>query len=136
MSVDIYKYAAQNRLRFPSSRGSLTVEQLFDLPLRSTDGLDLDNIARRVNSDLKSVSEDSFVDDSPSSPLKDKLTISLDIVKDVIRTKLDENKAMREKQQRAVERKKLLDAIGAKKDAALTAASLDELEKKLAELDG
>jgi hypothetical protein len=132
---DIYKFAAQNGLRFPSKRGELTVEQLFQLPLKSTTGVDLDTVARTINTALKGVTEESFVEDTSSDPRKTALSVSLEIVKDVIKTKQEENKAALLKREKAEQRKKILDAIGAKKDQALSAASLEELEKKLAELD-
>lgn len=133
---DIYKYAAQNTLRFASKRGDLTVEQLFQLPLKSQTGFDLDTVARSINAQLKGVSEESFVEDTTADPRKQALSVSLDIVKDVIATKQAENRAALSRQQKSAERKKILDVIAAKKDEKLTAASLEELEKQLAALDG
>jgi len=133
---DIYKFAAQNTLRFSSKRGDLTVEQLFQLPLKSTSGFDLDTIAKGINARLKGASEESFVEDTTIDPLKQSLTVALDIVKDVIATKQAENRAALNRQQKAAERKKILDVIAAKKDEKLTTASLEELEKQLAALDG
>lgn len=132
---DIYKFAAQTGLRFPSKRGELMVEQLFQVPLKSQTGFDLDSIARNINNQLKGVSEESFVEDTTASPQKQALTVSLDIVKDVIATKQAENSAAREKLRRAAERKKILDILASKKDEKLTTASIEDLEKKLAELD-
>ena len=133
---EMYKLAAQTRLRFPSSRGELTVENLFQLPLKSaTGGCDLDTIAKDVNGRLKAAGEESFVEDPTVDPQKQLLKVSLDILKDVIATKQAENRAVRTKLEKAAERKKILDALAAKKDAALTAASVDELEKKLAALE-
>lgn len=131
---DIYKYAAQNNLRFPSTRGILLVEDLFDLPLTSRNGCDLDNVAKVVNAELKSVSEESFVATS-TNPRKAPLEVMLEIVKDVIATKQAENAAALAKTHRAEERRKLLDAIANKKDALLSTASIEELESKLAALD-
>lgn len=131
----MYKFAAQKKFRFPSVRGELTVEQLFDLPLKSQTGFDLDTVARTINAQLKSESEESFVEDVTSDPVKEALKTALNIVKDVIKTKQDDNAARLNKLKKADERKKILDAIAAKKDEQLTAASLEELEQKLAALD-
>ncbi len=132
---DVYKFAAQNGLRFPSKRGELTVEQLFQLPLKSQSGFDLDTVARTINNQLKGVSEESFVEDTAADPRREALKVSLDIVKDVIATKQAENRAALVKRDRAEQRRKILDAMSAKQDQALSAASIEELEKKLAELD-
>lgn len=132
---EVYKYAAQKGLRFPSCRGELTVEQLFLLPLKSKSGFDLDSTAQTIYSELKSSEQESFVEEATASPRKKELEISLDIVKDVIKTKQDENKAQLAKTQKAIERKKILDALGAKKDQLLTQASVEDLEKQLAALE-
>lgn len=133
---EIYKFAAQNRLRFPSKVGDLTVEQLFDLPLKSGSGRDLNSIAIAINNQLKAVGEESFVEDNSADPHKAALTVKLDILKDVIATKQAENRAVLAKREKAEQRKKILDAIAAKKDQQMSQASLDELEKKLAAIDG
>lgn len=131
----MYKFAAQNKLRFPSARGDLTMEQLFDLPLKSTTGFDLDSVARTINTELKGVGEESFVEDNRSDPRKKALEVSLELVKDVIKTKQEENAARLNKSKKAEERKKILDAIMAKQDKQLTEASMEELEAKLAALE-
>jgi hypothetical protein len=136
MSDSIYKFAAQNQLRFASKRGDLTAEQLFQLPLKSHTGFDLDTVARTINGQLKGVSEESFVEDNTADPRKQALSVALEIVKDVIATKQAENRASLTKANKAMERKKILDAIAAKRDEKLSQASLDELEKQLAAIDG
>jgi hypothetical protein len=128
---DIYKYAAQNLLRFPSARGDLMVEQLFQVPLRSANGFDLDTIAKEINSELKGVSEESFVEDPTSNPRKQRLTVSLDIVKDVIATKQLAGKEARLKAERNTERAKILDIMAAKQNETLSQASLAELKQRL-----
>lgn len=132
---DIYKYASQNVLRFDSGRGQLTAEQLFQLPLTSKTGFDLNTIAKSINAELKGASEESFVEDVSDNPGKARLTVALEIVKDVISTKQAENKAAATRVARAADRRKILDAMAAKKDANLSAASMEDLEKQLAALD-
>lgn len=132
---DIYKFVTKNSTRFPSKRGDLTAEQLFELPLKSQTGFDLDTVARTINNQLKGVSEESFVEDTSADPRKQALAVALAVVKDVIATKQAENRAAMMKSQRVAERKKILDAIAAKKDQALTTASMEDLEKQLAALD-
>ena len=131
----MYKFAAQNRLRFSSPRGQLTVEDLFQLPLKSKTGLDLDTVAKNINSQLRQASEESFVEDSSADPQRKLLDTALEIVKDVIKTKQDENKAHMAKLKKAEQRRKILDAIGAKSDEAISKASLEDLEKQLAALE-
>lgn len=134
--MDVYKYAAQRGLRFPSKRGELTAEQLFHLPLKTTtpNGVDLDSVARAVNDQLKAVTAGSFVEDTSADPRKTDLQAAMDLVLDVIKTKQEENRDRADAARRAAERTKILDIIATKKDQALLAAPIEDLEKKLAEL--
>lgn len=131
----MYKFAAQNKLRFPSCRGELTVEQLFELPLKSASGFDLNSVAQAINKELKTTGEESFVEDVTEDPHRKALSVALEIVKDVIKTKQEENAARLNRAKRAEERRKILDAMSAKQDQALTAASIEELQAKLNALD-
>lgn len=133
--MDNYKFASQNRLRFPSIRGALTVEQLFDLPLKSQSGFDLDTAARAIYNDLKESSEMSFVEAASASPENRKLEVALEIVKDVIKTKQDENAAKLNRAAKADQRRKILDALETKRGQELTAASIEDLTKQLKELE-
>ena len=133
--MDIDEYAGQKGLRPPSDRGSLTVEPLFQLPLQAAGNADLDTVARAINTRSKAVSEESFVEQAVPDPAWEGLAVALQVVENVIKTKPAETAAELNKIKKAAERKTILDAIGAKKDAALTAASLEHLEKQLAALD-
>lgn len=130
----MYKIAAQTKLRFPSTRGDLTVEQLFDMQLKRSDGFDLDTVARNINNELKAITDDSFVEVQSADPRKQSLELALAIVKDVIKTKQEEKAAELSKRHKAEQRQKIMDIIEAKKDAALSAASLEDLQKQLTEL--
>ena len=131
----MYKFAAQTKLRFPSTKGDLCVEHLFELPLKAASGFDLDTVARTIHSELEGLGEVSFVEDNTNNPRKKALETSLEIVKDVIATKVAENAARTNKAQKAALRLKLNDAIAAKKDEALSQASIEDLQKQLAALD-
>lgn len=131
---EMYKFAAQNKLRFPSKRGELTVEDLYELPLQSKTGFDLDSVAKAVNAELKETGEESFVPTATTDPKKARLSTMLDIVKDVIATKVEENKAALARRERQAEIARIRDLIIQKKDEKLAGSSLEELEAKLAAL--
>ncbi len=84
---------------------------------------------------LKALGEESFVEDSSSDPQRKELEVALEIVKDVIKTKQEASAAAANMAKRREERHKILDALAAKKDQQLSAASIEELEQKLAALD-
>ena len=130
----MFEKAARTKLRFPSTRGDLSVEQLWDLPLTSKTGFDLDTIAREVNQNLKAATEDSFVT-VRVNPLKDRFELSLDILKHVIHVKLVEADAVIKAAARKAEKNRLVEILDQKKDQALLSLTPEEIQKKIAELE-
>lgn len=125
-----FKKAARLKLRFPSIKGHLSVEQLYDLPLTSKAGFDLDSVAKTINASLRVASEDSFVNTKPNLE-KDLNQLCLDIVKEVIADKIAENEANTKAVANRHEREKLLTVLEGKKDAALANLSEAELEERI-----
>lgn len=133
MSNDLFERAARNKFRFSSSIGSLTTEQLFDLPLTGR-GANLDNVARTVNAELQAESEQSFVATTPSVR-KGELEAKLEIVKAIIARKIATAEVAANRAAKADKRRQLLDALARKDEQELTTASRDELLKQLEQLD-
>lgn len=129
-----YLTAIRKKFRFPSPAGLLNLEQIWDLPLQHKTGLDLDTVARTINGELRSITEESFVV-TKTDPRKPELEIKLAIVKDVIATKLAEEQAAKDKADRKLKRDKILGALSAAEDRSLQSASKDDLLKQLAALD-
>lgn len=132
--MNLFEIATRKKLRFPSLKGELTVEQLWDLPLSSRVGLDLDNIAKAVNKDLKAEEEDSFVKTS-TNPQRGDLQLKLDILKHIIAVKQEDAERATRRQVNAQERQKLQELLARKNDQELEGLSKEEIEKKLAALD-
>lgn len=129
-----YLLAIRKKFRFPSNAGNLTLEQLWDLPLQHKTGLDLDSVARNINNELRSITEESFVA-TTVDPRKPELEIKLSIVKEVIATKLAESAAQKERADRKIKRDKIMNALANHEEQALASASKDDLLKQLAALD-
>lgn len=132
--VNLFLLASRKKFRFPSDRGHLTVEQLWDIPLTSRSGFSVNNIAIAVNSELKSLEEESFVETS-QNPRRDDLRAMLDILKAIIAVRQEEAKKRSEAAERASMREQIREAIEIKKREGLASASLEELHAKLAELE-
>lgn len=132
--VNLFLLASRKKFRFPSDRGDLTVEQLWDIPLTSRSGFSVNNIAIAVNNELKSLEEESFVETS-QNPRRDDLRAMLDILKSVIAIRQEEAKKRSEAAERASMREQIKEAIEIKKREGLASASLEELQSKLAELE-
>ena len=131
--MSIFEQASRQKLRFPSLKGELTVEQLWDLPLQSKSGFDLDTIAKSVSRDLKAVTEASVVIET--SPANTTLVLKLDLMKHIIAVRLAENAAAVNRAARAAERQKLLGVLADKQDESLKALTPAEIQQRLAELD-
>lgn len=134
MKENLFEFATRNKLRFPSTKGDLSAEQLWDVPLRSKDGFNLDAIAKKVNAELKTTAEESFVDDNRRNPDQSRARTQLDIVKHVIAFRLDEEDAREKRAEKKAEYEKLLASLEKKQDAKRDDMSEAQIKKRLAEI--
>lgn len=131
---NIFEYAARNKLRFASPRGELTVEQLWDIPLRARDDFNLNTIAKTVNKALKDISEESFVETKKTAE-HTRREVALEIVKYVIDVKFTEEKTAETHAARKQEKEKLLEILAEKQAGKLSELSEKELQKRIAALE-
>lgn len=132
--MNMFERAARAKLRFASSVGDLTTEQLWDLPLTAKgEKPDLDKITREVHRELKDRDEVSFVDEKPDAR-KIELELRFEILKHVIEAKKAEKAAAEKRAENAVRRQKLLEALSAKDAAAIGAMSEEDIKRELAAL--
>ena len=129
---NIFEQALIEKVRFQSTRGEVTLEQLYDLPLRSTSGFDLDTVAKTVNAELKSTCEDSFVGATTTASAK--LELKLDLVKAVIAHKQAVEAAKVDRNARKAEREVLINLLADKKSEALKGLTAEQIEQRLAAL--
>lgn len=132
--TDIFQYAVRNKLRFVSAKGQLTTEQLWDVPLRSGDGFNLDAVARTANTALKEATEESFVS-TEQKPEATRLKVALEVVKLVINTKLEEEAAAKRASENRAEKAKLLKILAEKQDGKLERLSEAELRRRIEALE-
>lgn len=131
---NIFEYVTRNKLRFPSTRGELTVEQLWDVPLRSKDEFNLNSIAKAVNKAFKDISEENFVETKKTVEHTRKET-ALEVIKYVIEVKIAEEKETAARAEKKKEKEKLLAILAEKQDGKLSALSEKELQERIAALD-
>lgn len=125
--INLFYIASRNKFRFPSSKGDLTLEQLWETPLTSRNGYSVNDIAIAVNSELKSLEEESFVETS-SNPRRTELRQMLDLLKTVIAIRQQENAEATEAARKASLRKQIMETIEAKEKDQLSSMSIDELK--------
>ena len=124
----MYKKALRTKLRFSTSKGKLTTEDLFDLSLA-----DLNNLAIALDKKLSETPRKSFISDITPDTQEDELRFN--IVKDIITLKLAERNAAQNAKAKAVEKAQLLEILHRKKNEALENLSVAEIEAKLASLE-
>lgn len=130
---NIFEYATRSKLRFASTRGELTAEQLWDVPLRARDDFNLNMIAKAANKALKDISEESFVETRKTAE-HTRREVALEVVKHVIEVKLAEEKAAETRAERKQEKEKLLAILAEKQAGKLSELSEKELQKRIAAL--
>jgi len=124
--TDIFEQAARRKLRFPSTVGELTAEQLWDLPLTHKSRPNLNELAIATAKELRDLGDFSFVDVKPD-PRKDVLTLQLAIEKRVIEVKLAEASLAQAAALKAAEKQKALEALEKLDSKDMDSKSREEL---------
>lgn len=124
----MFEIATRHKLRLQSVRGALSVEMLWDVPLRSADGFNLDAVAQAANAALEQSARKSFVNDSVADAMA---SVPLDIIKHVIKVKLAEEATLKNAAANRLERQKLLRILAEKQDGELTELSVAELQERI-----
>lgn len=132
--MSIFEQASRQKLRFPTNKGELTTEQLWDLPLQSKSQFDLDTVAKSVSGELRGATEESFVA-TTVNPAKKELELKLEIVKHVIAVRIAENEAARNAAARKAEREKLLGILADKQDEELKNLTPEQIKERLTALE-
>lgn len=132
--MNIFEQATRYAFRFESARGELMTEQMWDLPLQSKNGFDLDNIAKAINAKLKAAEEESFVS-TKRNDVTAQLEVKLEIVKHIIAVRLAESAARQNAAARSAERARLVEALAHKQEEQLKTLSVEEIQARMAALD-
>ena len=131
--MNIFEIATKQKIRFASLKGDVNTEMLWDIPLESKSGFDLDTIAKSVKADLDAASEESFV--RASSPMKTSLELKLLVIKHVIDVRLTERAAALRKKEISQTKQTLLDALARKQSQEFDELSAAQIQEKLAALE-
>lgn len=122
----MYKKASQLKLRFLTSVGPLSVEQLWGLSQ-----VQLSNAIKDVKKVLKKSDNDddelSFLEDTKKVDVENQLRF--DILKDVYLTNKTENEELRKVADNKAHNQKIDTLIAEKQEGKLREMSIDDLEK-------
>ena len=127
---NLFKIATQNKYRFDTGRGRVSVEDLWDLPLT-----ELDQVYKYYSKALKEETEESLLQQPQPSAGREAIVHRRDIVVAVVRTKQREAE-LREQQALSRQKKaRILALLAQKQDSALEQKSEDELKELLSQLE-
>jgi len=118
----MYKEASKQKLRFSTTKGMLSVEQLWELSL-----MELDSLAMALEKEYKESGKKSFL---AAKSKKDKvLKMKFDLVIDILTAKVDENEEANTALGNKEYNDKIDQLIAEKKDDELKGKTVAELEK-------
>lgn len=122
--MENFKLASQQKLRFQTNKGLLSVEQLWDLSLE-----DLDALAVSLETEHKESGKKSFL---VKTSAKDKTAkLRFDVVLDVLNTKVEAEQAALAERERKANNEKIIGIIADKQDESLKGKTIKQLEAML-----
>lgn len=124
--MNIFEKATREKIRF-SYRGTITVEDLWDLPVEA-----LDDIFKSLNARLKESQSESLLSKKTSD--NDILETKIEIIKYIVTIKLAEAEAREKAYANAAKKQKILEIIKEKQDADLKGMSIEELQAMITNL--
>jgi len=127
MEKNLFEIATRNRYRF-NYKGVMTVEDLWSLRVE-----DLDAIFKMLNRQKKTSDEDSLL--ATKSAEDQDLANKIDIVRYIVSVKLAEAADRVSAAEKKAQRDKILEIVAKKKDKALEDMCIEDLMKKLEELN-
>lgn len=127
MVENIFEYAVENKLRFPF-RGSISVEDLFDLSLENLDSIYKTLARERVKANEDSLLKRKSIEDTV-------LSVKIEIIKCIVSKKMTQIEANKVAIQKKEKKDKILKVLAQKQDESLQNMSIKDLQKMLDEID-
>jgi hypothetical protein len=127
MSEKLFETAVRSKFRFPF-KGLISAEDLWDLSVEQ-----LDSIFKVLNTEVKQVQEESLLE--VKSQQDKELTAKIEIVKYVVKVKLEEAALKLQAKEKKEEKQKLLKLLAEKQDENLKGKSIAEIQAMINDLD-
>lgn len=124
----MFEKAVRMKLRVATTKGNLSVEDLWDLSLA-----ELNEIAKGLNRTVKDLGEEDFL--KTEDKAEREARFSFDVVLHILNTKKAEAEAAVERKKKSEEKQKLLEALEAKQADEIKGLTEEEIKQKLKELD-
>ena len=130
--MNIYKEAVLRQIRFETTKGTLSLEQVSLLPLKTqrVNMLDLNTLAAHCDNACKTANRDYTADTVETSSDND-ATLRFDLILDLIKTRKEENKAKLVTSDEAARRIYIKQALIQRKNKDLADKTQEELMEML-----
>lgn len=123
---DLFERATRQKLRFETTAGNISVEDIWSLPL-SSGKVNLNDLAKALNKEIKTFDEEDFVNKTSNSK-NDDIKLKFDIILHVIKYKTEEAEA-KERATLTLEKRRSIQALIEKKESEqLENLSIEELK--------
>jgi hypothetical protein len=123
----MFERAIRLKLRFKTTSGQLSIEDLWDLPLAF-----LNELAKALSREVKESAEESFIAKKSNTNAISELRFEL--VKHVIKVKLEEAETKEKAVENKAKKEHILSLIAEKQGEDLKSKSIDELTKLMEDL--
>jgi hypothetical protein len=120
----MFEKASRLKLRFPSSKGMLSTDDLWDLSVN-----DLNQVFKTLNAQKKSSEEESLLE--AKSEKDSILALGINIVKYIFQVRSSEEEARLASNAKAAQKQKLYSILASKQDEELQGKSVEELQEMI-----
>lgn len=124
-----FETATRRKLRFQTTKGNLSIEDLWDVPLTV-----LDDAYKGLSRQIREAEDDSLLTKRDSGV--EEASLKRELVKHVVQVRQAEAEAKTARAARRQQAARVRELIAQKQDEALAGKSTDELNALLAELEG
>ena len=129
---ELFLKASRGKYRFTTVKGSVSLEDMWDIPLLSKDQFNLDRIAQiHCEYVIGMEKERSFVSMKAENPNLEEFRNKFELIKHVIEVKMIERAKAETESLKRDKKDRILSLIKDKKDAEFSSKSIEELENEL-----
>lgn len=138
-NINIFEYATRTNLRYPSTRGELSTEMLWEVPLLAKepekDKFSLGEIAKACSKALRQVAEEESFVAMEQTAEHTRLEMRLAVVKRVIEVKVEEQKLAATRLENKAKKVQLLAILAEKQASKLSQLSEKALKEQILALE-
>lgn len=127
--MNIFQTASRLKLRFPTNKGAVSSEALWDMPIESKSNTSLDSLYTALDSEFKESQSTGLV--SKPSRGNDELRLKLDIIRTIYDIRVEERKLISESKAKAEKRQQIIDALANAEVKTLEGKTPDQLRAML-----